>query len=85
VKDRKGRISVESVALAWLGAGIAIGIAAMGAGLGMGFMVAKGLEALGRQPEAAGSIQRLMVMGIAFIEALALYALVIAFFLVFKT
>jgi F-type H+-transporting ATPase subunit c len=76
---------VESVALAWLSSGIAIGIAAMGAGLGMGFMVGKGLEALGRQPEAAGSIQRLMVMGIAFIEALALYALVIAFFLVFKS
>jgi F-type H+-transporting ATPase subunit c len=57
----------------------------MGAGVGMGFMVGKGLEALGRQPEAAGSIQRLMVMGIAFIEALALYALVIAFFLVFKS
>jgi F-type H+-transporting ATPase subunit c len=76
---------VESVALAWLGSGIAIGVAAMGAGVGMGFMVGKGLEALGRQPEAAGSIQRLMVMGIAFIEALALYALVIAFFLVFKS
>lgn len=76
---------MESVALAWLGSGIAIGVAAMGAGIGMGFMVGKGLEALGRQPEAAGSIQRLMVMGIAFIEALALYALVIAFFLVFKS
>lgn len=76
---------MESVALAWLGSGIAIGVAAMGAGVGMGFMVGKGLEALGRQPEAAGSIQRLMVMGIAFIEALALYALVIAFFLVFKS
>ena len=76
---------MESVALAWLGSGIAIGVAAMGAGVGMGFMVGKGLEALGRQPEAAGSIQRLVVMGIAFIEALALYALVIAFFLVFKS
>lgn len=76
---------MESVALAWLGSGIAIGVAAMGAGIGMGIMIGKGLEALGRQPEAAGSIQRLMVMGIAFIEALALYALVIAFFLVFKS
>ncbi len=76
---------MESVALAWLGAGLAIGLAAMGAGLGMGYMVGKGLEGVSRQPEAAGSIQRLMVMGIAFVEALALYGLVIAFFLVSKT
>jgi len=76
---------VESVAFAWLASGLAIGLAALGAGIGMGFMVGKGLEGVSRQPEAAGSIQRLMVMGIAFVEALALYGLVIAFFLVFKT
>jgi F-type H+-transporting ATPase subunit c len=75
---------VDSVALAWLGSGLAIGLAAMGTGLGMGFMVGKGLEGVSRQPEAAGAIQRLMVMGIAFVEALALYALVIALFLAFK-
>lgn len=76
---------MESVAFAWLASGLAIGLAALGAGIGMGFMVGKGLEGVSRQPEAAGSIQRLMVMGIAFVEALALYGLVIAFFLVFKT
>lgn len=75
---------MQSVAFAWLSSGLAIGLAALGTGIGMGFMVGKGLEGVARQPEAAGAIQRLMVMGIAFVEALALYALAVALFLVFK-
>ena len=64
--------------LAWLGAGLAIGLAAMGTGIGIGMLGAKSLEAVARQPEERATIQRLTVLCIAFIEALCLYALVVA-------
>jgi len=64
-----------------LAAGLAIGIAAVGAGLGQGRAVAAAMESIGRNPNAADRIQTPMIIGIAFMEALAIYALVIAFFL----
>ncbi len=64
-----------------LAAGIAIAGAAFGAGLGQGRAVAAAMESIGRNPNAADRIQTPMIIGIAFIEALAIYALVIAFFL----
>lgn len=64
-----------------LAAGLGIGIAAVGAGLGQGRAVAAAMESIGRNPNAADRIQTPMIIGIAFIEALAIYALVIAFFL----
>jgi len=64
-----------------LGAGLGIGIAAFGAGLGQGRAVAAAMESIGRNPNAADRVQTAMIIGIAFIEALAIYALVIAFFL----
>ncbi len=70
--------------LAWIGAGLAIGLAALGTGIGIGMLVSKSVEAAARQPEAIGHIQRLMILGIAFVEALCLYALLISFLLVRK-
>lgn len=64
-----------------LAAGLAIAIAAVGAALGQGRAVAAAMESIGRNPNAADRIQTPMIIGIAFIEALAIYALVIAFFL----
>ncbi len=64
-----------------IGAGIAIGGAAIGAGLGQGRAVGHAMESIGRNPNAADRIQTPMIIGIAFMEALAIYALVIAFFL----
>ena len=64
-----------------LAAGIAIAGAAFGAGLGQGRAVAAAMESIGRNPNSADRIQTPMIIGIAFIEALAIYALVIAFFL----
>jgi len=64
-----------------LAAGLAIGIAAFGAGLGQGRAVAAAMESIGRNPNAADRIQTPMIIGIAFMEALAIYALVISFFL----
>ncbi len=63
------------------GAGLAIGGAAFGAALGQGRAVAAAMESIGRNPNAADRIQTPMIIGIAFMEALAIYALVIAFFL----
>lgn len=64
-----------------LAAGLGLGIAAIGAGLGQGRAVAAAMESIGRNPNCADRIQTPMIIGIAFMEALAIYALVIAFFL----
>lgn len=58
---------------------LAIGIGAIGPGIGVGLIGAKALEATGRNPEAFGKILSIMFLAIAFAEAIAIYALVIAF------
>jgi len=58
---------------------LAIGVGAIGPGLGIGFIGAKAMEALGRNPEDAGNILVPMLLVAAFAEAIAIYALVIAF------
>jgi F-type H+-transporting ATPase subunit c len=55
---------------------LAVGVAAVGSGLGLGRAIGAAMEAMGRQPEAAGKIQTGMIIGAAFIEALTIYALV---------
>lgn len=64
-----------------LAAGLGLGVAAVGAGLGQGRAVAAAMESIGRNPNSADRIQTPMIIGIAFMEALAIYALVIAFLL----
>ncbi|MGH7788888.1 MAG: ATP synthase F0 subunit C [Candidatus Binatia bacterium] len=64
-----------------MAAGLGIGIAALGAALGQGRAVAAAMESIGRNPNAADKIQTPMILGLALIEALAIYALVIAFLL----
>ena len=64
-----------------LGAGLAIGIGTLGPGFGLGSGVGKAMEAIGRNPEAEPKIKNNMIVGLAFIEALSIYALVIAFIL----
>ncbi len=61
-----------------IGAGIAIGLGAIGPGIGIGILAAKAMESLGRNPEAVGPIQQNMILAIAFAEAIAIYALVVA-------
>ena len=65
-------------ALQNIGAGLAIGLGAIGPAIGIGILAAKAMEALGRNPEAAGVIQTNMILAIAFAEAIAIYALVVA-------
>jgi F-type H+-transporting ATPase subunit c len=64
-----------------LGAGLGIGIAAHGVGLGQGRATAAAMESIGRNPNATDRIFVPMIIGLALMEALCLYALVIAFFL----
>ena len=54
---------------------LAVAIAAFGSALGLAKAVSAAMEAMGRQPEAAGKIQTAMIIGCAFIEALTIYAL----------
>ena len=62
-----------------IGSGFAYGLAAIGPGVGIGYVVGKAIEAMARQPEAAGMVRTTMFLGIAFTEALALIGLVAGF------
>ena len=75
---------LSNPALAYLGGGLAIGIGAMGGAIGIGNIFAKSIESAARQPEALPLVQRLMFIGFALVEAQVLYALLVAFILVFK-
>lgn len=59
-------------------AAIAIGLGSLGPGLAIGLLAASAMRAIGRNPEAAPQIQTAMILAIAFAEAIAIYALVIA-------
>jgi len=62
-----------------LGVGLGLPIAVIGAGLGQGRAAAAALEGIARQPEAAGKIQTVMIIGLALIESLVIYALLMFF------
>jgi F-type H+-transporting ATPase subunit c len=64
-------------------AGLAYGLAAIGPAIGIGFLVGKSVEAMARQPEAAGMVRTTMFLGIAFTEALALIGFVVFILLKF--
>jgi len=66
-----------------LGAGICMGIGAIGPGIGEGHAVANACEAIGRQPESKGSVTTTMIMGCAIAETTGIYALVVAILLIF--
>ena len=67
-----------------MAAGLAIGIAALGGGIGQGRAAAAALDGIARNPGAAGQIGGRMILGLALIESLVIYALIIAFLLVGK-
>ena len=66
-----------------LAAGLAIGFGAIGPGIGIGLLMMGALQAMGRNPDASGNIQTNMILGVAFTEAIAIYALVISLILIF--
>ena len=72
----KGDVALLGLAI---GAGIAIGVAAAGGGIGQGLAVSSALEGIARNPSASDKIFTPMIIGLALIESLVIYGLVIAF------
>ncbi len=70
-------------AASYLGAGIAMGLGAIGPGIGEGMAAAKACEAIGKNPEEAGLLTRTMLVGQAVTESTGIYALVVALLLLF--
>jgi F-type H+-transporting ATPase subunit c len=66
-----------------LGMAIVVGLGVIGPGIGLGILVSKALEAIGRNPEASGQIQTTMYIGIAVTDVLAIFAVVIGFIIRF--
>lgn len=62
---------------------IVVGFGVFGPGIGIGLLVSRALEAMGRNPEASGTVVTNMFIGIAFTEALAIFALVVGFIIKF--
>ena len=66
-----------------IAAGIGLGVAAFGGALGQGMLAGRAMEAMARQPEMASKLQTAMLLGLAFVESLTIYALLISFILLF--
>jgi len=66
-----------------IAAGLAIGLGAIGPGIGIGLLAGPALGAIGRNPGAAGPIQTNMILAIVFAEAISIYALVVALIILF--
>ena len=73
----------QAISLKEIGAGIAIALGAIGPGIGIGLIGKGAMEAIGRNPEATDDIRTNMILSIAFAEAVAIYALVVALILIF--
>jgi len=69
--------------LGWLAAGIAVGFAVLGVGIGLGIATAKSSEAIGRNPDAAPLIRNNLVLGAALAEGLGVLSLVVGILLIF--
>jgi F-type H+-transporting ATPase subunit c len=67
----------------YLGASLAIGLAAFGAGIGMGYLLKATQEGTARNPTVGGSLRTTMFIGLAFLETLALYGLLVAIIILF--
>ncbi len=73
----------SSMTLALAGAALGIGIAALGGGIGQGLAVRGACEATARNPDASGKISQSLILGLAFIESLVIYALLVALIILF--
>ena len=74
---------MDAETVKFLAAGLAIGLGAIGPGIGVGILGMGAMQALGRNPEARGPIMTNMILAIAFTEAIAIYALIVAVVLIF--
>ncbi|OGZ99685.1 MAG: ATP synthase F0 subunit C [Candidatus Sungbacteria bacterium RIFCSPLOWO2_12_FULL_41_11] len=74
---------MESESMKLLATAIVMAVGTVGPALAIGMLASKGLQAIGRNPEASGKIQTAMILAIAFAEAIAIYALVVALIIKF--
>ncbi|CCF83231.1 ATP synthase F0 subunit C [Nitrolancea hollandica] len=74
---------MDKAAVIPLATALAMGLGALGPGIGIGMAARGALDALGRNPEAEGSIRLMMIIGAALAESVAIYALVIAILIAF--
>lgn len=74
---------MEMEAAKYIGAGLAMGLGAIGPAVGEGIAASKALEAIGRNPEASGKIAPLMFVAMAITESTGIYALVVALIILF--
>ena len=72
---------MDPASMKLLAAGIAMGLGAVGPGIGIGILGHGAMQALGRNPEGSGTIMTNMILAIAFAEAIAIYALIVAIIL----
>lgn len=77
-------LQADSEGLRMIATALAIGLAAIGPGIGVGLVANGALQAIGRNPEAAGTLTTTMFIGIVFAEALAIFGLVISFLIGFE-
>ena len=75
---------MEATGLIALAMALAIGLSAIGSGIGQGIATANATEAMARQPEMAGGIRTTLVLGLAFMETLTIYGLLISLMLYAK-
>ena len=76
--------AAAAAGIAKLGAAIGAGVAAIGAGIGIGLIGKGAVEAIGRQPSAAGEIRTSMLIMSALVEGVALFAIVVCFLALFQ-
>jgi len=81
MEEQVAQLFADSIRM--VAAGLAIGLGAIGPGIGVGIVGLGALQAIGRNPEARGPIMTNMILAIAFAEAVAIYALIIAIIMVF--
>ena len=74
---------MDAEAMKSLATALAIGLGALGPGLGIGLIGSKAMEALGRNPESESAVRTAMILGLAFAEAIAIYALVVSLIIKF--
>jgi F-type H+-transporting ATPase subunit c len=72
---------MDAEAMKMLGAGLAMGLGALGPGVGIGILGYGAMQALGRNPEARGPIMTNMILAIAMVEAIGIYCLIVAIIL----
>ena len=75
--------AIDAKGLAGLGAGLAIGLGALGTTLGIGNAAGRALEGASRQPEMYSKLQTLLLIAIVFMESVAIYSLVVSLLLIF--